>query len=356
MRSRWASSSCSRATIGSARSGAYRIGANEVAIGITMPLFGVEMCRQRLAPAHFQRAVRTRRCTRPRTRSPPGSSIASCPRPSSARRARASPRSSRSSTSSPCREQAARATAGARAIRAAIEADDRVRALLQAAASLRRAASRSSGRPSCATACCASRSPARERRRGQLTTRRVAEQAQTSTPAVYELFGDKAGLVREIFFEGFRMLRRRFDRLAETDDPRADLARVSRRSARSSARTRSSSELMFSRPFTDFDPGPADGRPAGPCGVRRRARAPLHRRGRARRRPDRHRARAGRADAGPRRHRDGGMARHVEGVRRAAMGCRDPGDARWAQRPATFSAAAWRARAAASTASGGAAV
>ena len=37
--------------------GAFRIGANEVAIGITMPRFGVEMCRQRLAPAHFQRAV-----------------------------------------------------------------------------------------------------------------------------------------------------------------------------------------------------------------------------------------------------------------------------------------------------------
>jgi enoyl-CoA hydratase len=37
--------------------GAFRIGANEVAIGITMPRFGVEMLRQRLAPAHFQRAV-----------------------------------------------------------------------------------------------------------------------------------------------------------------------------------------------------------------------------------------------------------------------------------------------------------
>ncbi|HKA14667.1 MAG TPA: crotonase/enoyl-CoA hydratase family protein [Myxococcota bacterium] len=37
--------------------GARRIGANEVAIGIAMPHFGVEICRQRLAPAHFQRAV-----------------------------------------------------------------------------------------------------------------------------------------------------------------------------------------------------------------------------------------------------------------------------------------------------------
>jgi enoyl-CoA hydratase len=37
--------------------GAHRIGANEVAIGIRMPWFGVEICRQRLAPAHFSRAV-----------------------------------------------------------------------------------------------------------------------------------------------------------------------------------------------------------------------------------------------------------------------------------------------------------
>lgn len=37
--------------------GDHRIGANEVAIGLTMPSFGVEICRQRLAPAHVDRAV-----------------------------------------------------------------------------------------------------------------------------------------------------------------------------------------------------------------------------------------------------------------------------------------------------------
>lgn len=41
--------------IGSA--GAYKIVANEVAIGLTMPRAAVEICRQRLAPAHFNRAV-----------------------------------------------------------------------------------------------------------------------------------------------------------------------------------------------------------------------------------------------------------------------------------------------------------
>jgi len=50
---------------------------------------------------------------------------------------------------------------------------------------------------------------------GGFTTRKVAQGAATSVPAVYELFGDKAGLVREVFFEGFRQLRRRFDQLKD---------------------------------------------------------------------------------------------------------------------------------------------
>ena len=37
--------------------GPYRITANEVAIGVTMPRPAIEICRQRLAPAHFNRAL-----------------------------------------------------------------------------------------------------------------------------------------------------------------------------------------------------------------------------------------------------------------------------------------------------------
>jgi len=37
--------------------GPYKITANEVAIGLTMPRAAVELCRQRLAPAHFNRAT-----------------------------------------------------------------------------------------------------------------------------------------------------------------------------------------------------------------------------------------------------------------------------------------------------------
>lgn len=37
--------------------GPYKITANEVAIGLTMPLAAIEICRQRLAPSHLNRAV-----------------------------------------------------------------------------------------------------------------------------------------------------------------------------------------------------------------------------------------------------------------------------------------------------------
>jgi AcrR family transcriptional regulator len=90
------------------------------------------------------------------------------------------------------------------------------------------------------------------------TTRKVARGAETSTPAVYELFGDKAGLVREVFFEGFRLLGERLDRLDETDDPRADLVEVARVYRAFVRENPVLADVMFSRPFADFDPGPAE--------------------------------------------------------------------------------------------------
>jgi enoyl-CoA hydratase len=39
--------------------GRYRIGMNEVAIGLTVPSFAIEIARQRLTPAYFSRAVMT---------------------------------------------------------------------------------------------------------------------------------------------------------------------------------------------------------------------------------------------------------------------------------------------------------
>src|ERR1700739_2184774 len=93
---------------------------------------------------------------------------------------------------------------------------------------------------------------------GGFTTRKVAEQARTSPPAVYELFGDKAGLVRGGFFEGFRPLGARFGRLPDSDDPRADLLRAVQ-ALRTFVRDNPVlAQVMFSRPFADFDPGQAE--------------------------------------------------------------------------------------------------
>jgi AcrR family transcriptional regulator len=88
-----------------------------------------------------------------------------------------------------------------------------------------------------------------------LTTRRVAREAETSPPAVYELFGDKGGLVREVFFEGFRMLRRRFDELGESNDPMDDLTRVVDAFRAFVQENPVLAEVMFSQPFADFEPG-----------------------------------------------------------------------------------------------------
>jgi AcrR family transcriptional regulator len=86
------------------------------------------------------------------------------------------------------------------------------------------------------------------------TTRRVAERAGTSVPAVYELFADKAGLLRAMVFEGFRMLGTELATVPLTDDPMADLERlvpVFRQFCRAYPRL---AQLMFSRPVADLDP------------------------------------------------------------------------------------------------------
>jgi AcrR family transcriptional regulator len=97
------------------------------------------------------------------------------------------------------------------------------------------------------------------------TTRSVARAAQTSTPAVYELFGDKGGLVRELFFAGFRLLRQQLGTLAESserDGARAELVTMLALYRAFIRENAVLADVMFSRPFSDFDPS-ADERAAG---------------------------------------------------------------------------------------------
>lgn len=90
------------------------------------------------------------------------------------------------------------------------------------------------------------------------TTRRVAERAGTSVPAVYELFSDKAGLLRAVFFEGFRRLGRELTALPETDDSLEDIGAVIPVFRRFCLDYPPLARVMFSRPFQDLDPGPEE--------------------------------------------------------------------------------------------------
>jgi AcrR family transcriptional regulator len=97
------------------------------------------------------------------------------------------------------------------------------------------------------------------------TARSVARAAHTSTPAVYELFGDKGGLVRELFFAGFRVLREQLETLAESgshDGARLELVAMLARYRAFIRENPVLAEVMFSRPFSAFDPS-EDERAAG---------------------------------------------------------------------------------------------
>ncbi len=95
-----------------------------------------------------------------------------------------------------------------------------------------------------------------------LTTRNVAKCARTSPPAIYELFGDKAGLVRAIFLDGFVRLGETFDEAPTTRDPRSDVIALIHAFRRFASKHPHLVEVMFARPFSDFEPGPEDLRAA----------------------------------------------------------------------------------------------
>ncbi|MDW3220461.1 MAG: TetR/AcrR family transcriptional regulator [Acidimicrobiales bacterium] len=91
-----------------------------------------------------------------------------------------------------------------------------------------------------------------------VTTRAVASAAGTSAPAIYELFGDKSGLVRAVFFDGFRRLRDRFDELPPPQGTPADLLAVVdafRDFTREHPRL---FEVMYTKPFDIYAPTPEE--------------------------------------------------------------------------------------------------
>jgi len=61
-----------------------------------------------------------------------------------------------------------------------------------------------------------------------LSTRRIANEARTSTMALYTYFGGMRGLVRAMVYEGFARLQANLALVAKTDDPVADMAVIGR--------------------------------------------------------------------------------------------------------------------------------
>jgi len=91
-----------------------------------------------------------------------------------------------------------------------------------------------------------------------LTARALASAAGTSVPAIYELFGDKQGLIRAIFFAGFGQLHKIFDALPRYSDSRADLE-ATIMAFRAFARDHHAlAGLMFGRAVATFTPDPED--------------------------------------------------------------------------------------------------
>jgi AcrR family transcriptional regulator len=91
-----------------------------------------------------------------------------------------------------------------------------------------------------------------------LTTRTVARRAGASVPAIYEVFGDKAGLIREVFFHGFRLLADDLSGIPATDDALEALRRLAQSFRRFVVANPVLAQIMFSRPFADFDPTAED--------------------------------------------------------------------------------------------------
>lgn len=91
---------------------------------------------------------------------------------------------------------------------------------------------------------------------GAVTLRRVASLADTSTTAVYSLFGDKDGLVHAMYVEGFTRLGAALRRAARGEaDPLAAVGAVGIAYRRAALRTPHLYGLMFAAPVPTFAPG-----------------------------------------------------------------------------------------------------
>jgi len=91
-----------------------------------------------------------------------------------------------------------------------------------------------------------------------VSARRVAAEASTSTAALYEFFGDKAGLVRAVYFEGFAALQSTLEQVRPEQDPRRYLVELLSEIRRFAVSRPMLFEVMTSRPFAEYSPDDRD--------------------------------------------------------------------------------------------------
>jgi AcrR family transcriptional regulator len=89
-----------------------------------------------------------------------------------------------------------------------------------------------------------------------LTARALAVRAGTSPPALYELFGDMAGVGRALYAEGFARLAAELGSLAEAEDPVADIWALATTYRRFVRTNRALADVMFAHHLPTFSPGP----------------------------------------------------------------------------------------------------
>lgn len=89
---------------------------------------------------------------------------------------------------------------------------------------------------------------------GALSVRRVAEEAGTTTQAIYTKFGGKAGLIEALYLEGWERLYRALEAVEETGDLLDYIARLSYAYRACAYANPHFYELMFGKPVPGFDP------------------------------------------------------------------------------------------------------
>src|SRR6516225_5934381 len=95
-----------------------------------------------------------------------------------------------------------------------------------------------------------------ERGAAELTVRRVAQQAGSSTMGIYSCFGGRAGMLEAIYQRGFELLEDAITNPPARADPSQPIIAIATAYRRFALGNPALYALMFERPLPGFDPSP----------------------------------------------------------------------------------------------------